>query len=52
MRIHKAIISVKPDDWKGTEPKERVIKAALYKILGTEEKVERIFEIVKKQEEY
>lgn len=52
MRVHEAVITVKPDDWKGVETKERVIKAALYKIFGNEQEVERIFEIIKKQEEY
>lgn len=52
MRVHEIILSVRPDAWKGTETKERVIKAALYQILGSVDEVERIFEIIKKQDEY
>ena len=52
IHIHEKIVTVKPDDWKGNEPKERVIKAALYEILKNVDEVERIFEIVKQQPEY
>lgn len=52
LQVHEAIISVKQNDWKGNKPKEQLIKAALYHIFRSEEEVERIFEIVKKQEEY
>lgn len=43
---------VKPDGWRGNEPKERVIKAALFNILKNEDEVERIFSIIKEQREY
>lgn len=52
IQIHEKILEVKPDGWKGVEPKERVIKAGLYDLLKDETEVERIFNIVKKQEEY
>jgi type I restriction enzyme R subunit len=52
LRIHNTVMTVKPDAWKGNEPKERVIKFALYKIFRKEAEVERIFEIIKKQDEY
>ena len=36
-----------PDGWRGVEPKERVIKQALYRELGDKDEVERIFLIIK-----
>jgi type I restriction enzyme, R subunit len=52
LQIHDAILYVKPDGWKGIEPKERIIMAALYGILQDKQEVERIFGIVKQQAEY
>lgn len=52
LQIHDCIVEVKPDGWKGSEPKERIIKAALFTKLGDPNEVERIFEIVKLQPEY
>lgn len=52
LQLHEKIVEVKPDGWKGNEPKERVIKAGLYEILKDETEVERIFDIVRKQAEY
>ncbi|MDI6804660.1 MAG: HsdR family type I site-specific deoxyribonuclease [Bacteroidota bacterium] len=42
----------KKADWKGNLQKENEIKAALYKVLKDINEVERIFPIVKKQQEY
>lgn len=52
MQIHNTVLDVKPDGWRGVEPKERIIMAALYAILQDVQEVERIFEIVKQQGEY
>jgi len=52
LQIHETILQVKPDGWKGIEPKEKIIMAALYAILIDEKEVERIFEIAKQQAEY
>lgn len=52
LQIHETVLRVKPDGWKGTEPKERIIMAALFDILKDKQEVERIFEIVKQQAEY
>lgn len=52
VQLHEKIMEVKPDGWKGNEPKERVIKAGLYEILKNEAEVERIFDIVRQQPEY
>ena len=43
---------VKQDSWRGNEPKELLIKKALYGILKDENEVERIFSIIKEQREY
>ena len=50
--IDKTVKQVRPDDWRGVQARERVIKAALYKLLQDEDEVERIFQIVKAQQEY
>ncbi|GBF38480.1 type I restriction endonuclease subunit R [Leptospira johnsonii] len=52
-KIHSAILTEKPDGWKGNELKERVLKHALYKALDKNaEEVERIFKILVEQPEY
>jgi type I restriction enzyme R subunit len=43
---------VRPDDWRGNQTRENVIKGALWGVLGDEAEVERIFLIVKAQPEY
>lgn len=50
--IHDQVIACRPDNWKGNETKERVIKGKLYEILKDEREVERVFAIVKQQSEY
>jgi len=71
LRIDKAVKETKRDDFRGNLPKEREIKAEIFKLLsfysvdsgidvaneppapyGMENKVERIFDIIKAQEEY
>ncbi|RAW01557.1 type I restriction endonuclease subunit R [Pseudochryseolinea flava] len=52
LRVHEKIMELKPDNWKGHDPKELVIKGGLFAILQDESEVERIFDIVKKQSEY
>ena len=52
IEIHNSIIEVRPDGWRGNEPKERVIKQKLFQVLKNEAEVERIFEIIKLQQEY
>jgi len=50
--IHDQVTAFRPDNWKGNETKERVIKGKLYEILKDEREVERVFAIVKQQSEY
>jgi len=52
MQVHDAIMRVKKADWKGNFPKENEIKAAMHRILKDMVEVERIFPIVKEQNEY
>ena len=48
----EVVRQVRPDGWRGVQPRERVIKAALYGVLQDVEEVERIFLIIKAQTEY
>jgi type I restriction enzyme R subunit len=50
--LDDAIQRVKKADWKGNLQKENEVKAEIYKILQSEEAVERIFPIIKQQNEY
>lgn len=50
--MDEAVKYVKKADWRGNEAKEREIKKALYDILKDKNEVERIFPIIKQQNEY
>jgi len=51
--IDEMVKKARPDDWRDNGgPKEQVVKAALYKVLGDEAAVEQIFPIIKAQAEY
>ena len=50
--IDVAVKQVRPDGWRGIQPRENVIKAELMKILQDVATVERLFLIVKQQNEY
>jgi hypothetical protein len=52
LRIDEAVKQARPDGWRGSHPKEQVIKHALYGLLQDIAEVERIFLIVKAQGEY
>jgi len=52
VKLDAAVKRVRPDGWRGVQPREQVIKAALYEILRDEAEVERIFPIIKAQGEY
>jgi type I restriction enzyme R subunit len=52
LRLDAAVKKNSPDGWRGVEPKERIIKGALYKELRDKDEVERIFSIIKAQKEY
>ncbi len=52
LQIDAAVRQVRPDGWRGVEPRERVIKQALFNILKDFDEVERIFAIIQAQKEY
>ncbi|MCP4543633.1 MAG: HsdR family type I site-specific deoxyribonuclease [Chloroflexi bacterium] len=52
LRIDGAVRQVRPDDWRGVEPRERVIKKALFDVLDDVAEAERIFLIINEQKEY
>jgi type I restriction enzyme R subunit len=52
LKIDDAVRKTRPDAWRGIQSREMVIKAALYGVLQNEAEVERIFLIVKQQNEY
>lgn len=52
LEVHKAVITYRPDGWRGNTAKETLIKSKLYEILNDVEEVERIFPIIKQQGEY
>jgi type I restriction enzyme R subunit len=52
LRVDEAVKTSRPDSWRGVQPREQLIKAALYKVLQDFAEVERVFLIVKAQKEY
>ncbi|MBM2846543.1 MAG: restriction endonuclease subunit [Bacteroidetes bacterium] len=52
IRVDEAVKRVRPDEWRGNQPRELVIKAALNEVLHDKAEVERIFLIIEKQREY
>jgi type I restriction enzyme R subunit len=52
MTIDATIKRVRPDGWLGVQPKEEVIKRALFEILQDREQVEKLFVVIAAQGEY
>jgi type I restriction enzyme R subunit len=52
LKIDAAVRLVRPDDWRGIQAREQVVKGALYGILKDQDEVERIFKIIFQQREY
>jgi type I restriction enzyme R subunit len=52
MRIDAKVREVRPDDWRGHQAKEQVIKRGLYEVVADEGEVENLFRIIKAQGEY
>lgn len=52
LEIDAAVKANRPNGWRGVQAKERVIKAAIFAILGDVDEVERIFPIIVAQREY
>jgi type I restriction enzyme R subunit len=52
INIDEAVKKNRPDDWRGVQAREQVIKHAMYGVLQNTAEVERLFLIVKAQPEY
>ena len=52
LKIDTTVREVRPDDWRGVQSREQIIKGALYGVLRDVAEVERIFLIIKAQKEY
>jgi type I restriction enzyme R subunit len=53
LRIDETVKERRPDGWRGNQPKENTIKAAILPLLGNDvAEVERIFLIIKAHSEY
>jgi type I restriction enzyme, R subunit len=52
IQIDDAVKKVRPDGWRGVQAREQVIKSALNDVLQNVAEVERIYLVIKAQEEY
>jgi type I restriction enzyme R subunit len=52
LRIDEAVKASRPDDWRGHQARERMIKARMFELLQNVDEVERLFAIIKAQQEY
>ena len=52
IEIDEVVKRVKPNGWRGSIPKENIIKGELFKIIPDKDEVERVFVIIKAQAEY
>ena len=52
LRIDAAVKAARPDSWRGIQAREQRVKAAIHGVLPDVSEVERVFLIVKAQQEY
>ena len=52
LKIHQSVKKKAPDNFRGNQAKEAVVKQAIYEILSGEAEVEKIFAIICAHEEY
>lgn len=52
LKIDNAVKQARPDGWRGIHVREMMVKQALYKVLNSEEEVERLFPIIVAHREY
>jgi type I restriction enzyme R subunit len=52
LALDRAVKEVRPDQWHGHLPSEKIIKQALFNVLNDIDEMERIFQIIKQQPEY
>ncbi len=52
VQLDNVVKESKPAYWRGNQTKENIIKQAVNTVLKDVDEVERIFEIIKQQQEY
>lgn len=52
LKLDEVVRQVRPDGWRGLQPRENTIKGALYDVLKDVDEVDRLFSIIKAQAEY
>jgi type I restriction enzyme R subunit len=52
LRIHDVVKAKAPDEWRGVQAREQIVKTAIYSVLNHIGEVERLFSIIKEQKEY
>ncbi|QIA00921.1 type I restriction endonuclease subunit R [Pseudomonas fluorescens] len=52
LKIDNAVKQARPDGWRGVQAREMTVKQAMYKVLNSEEEVERLFPIIVAHREY
>lgn len=52
LKIDNAVKQARPDGWRGVQAREMMVKQAMYKVLNSEEEVERLFPIIVAHREY
>jgi type I restriction enzyme, R subunit len=52
LKIDDVVKRTRPDDWRGIQAREQVIKGALYGVLNDVDQVEYVFPIIKQHPEY
>jgi type I restriction enzyme R subunit len=52
LKIDNAVKQSRPDGWRGVQAREMMVKQAMYKVLNSEEEVERLFPIIVAHREY
>lgn len=52
LQVNDVVMDSKQDGWRGNQAKENQIKQAIFEVVNDVEEVERIFAIVKQQNDY
>jgi len=52
LAVHEAVVTYAPNGWKDDGPKENKIKEEIYKHLKDFDETVKVFEVIKKQDEY
>lgn len=52
LKVDSAVKQARPDGWRGVQAREMMVKQAMYKVLESEDEVERLFPIIVAHREY